>query len=122
MSDTIDERFPISDCCAVSLTIEDSESSFGIVCGRCMEPCRAVFNRNDYPYIEGDKIPDERLRGVRNMRGVHNVTVEFCSLRYIGSDASGRDRDWEVFVAAENGKTYFVNSNPSGELSEAMPF
>jgi len=121
MSDANDERFPISDCCSASVMIEDSEVGFGIVCGRCLDACRAKFERGGFPYIAGDVVPEERLRNIKGTRmtGIHSATVVRCSEPpYRGAVNIG----YEIVVLIQNGRECYLTVDTDGTLTEDTPF
>lgn len=109
-----DERFPISYCCANPVCVVDYENGIGAVCSHCGDPTIMLFTRHPHTYIAGDTIPMHKLSKILSERfaGIHKLTV-VASLMTACS---------QLIVEDERKKTYYIDIESDGTLSEGAPF
>lgn len=97
-----DERYPISECCACQVAVEESDTSIAMVCSHCSQPCVALFAKDDRPFICGDKVP-EHINRSKDCLGIHGLVVLKCDKPF------HKGAEYHEFVAVdERGISHYM--------------
>lgn len=111
-----DDGFPISDCCACPVVVEDTDSSIAAVCSWCSTPCYMLLKRDERPFIQGDNVP-EHLNREPSLRGVHGLVVAKCQKPWPGA------LHFEFNAVDDSGRYYYLSiDKEKTTLENATPF